>query len=309
MILCCGEALIDMLPGETAEGQAAYVPHCGGSVFNTALALSRLGGRTGLFTGLSSDVFGQQLREALAEAGVDLSLSRVSPRPSTLAFVHFTGGEASYSFLDYGSAGSSLSPADIPEMPGSAEALFFGGISLCNPPAAEAYLALAQREAGRRVVMLDPNVRAGFAQDEAAYRARLQEMIALADIVKVSEEDISWLCPCGDREEKLRELGSTGPQLLLLTRGGEGAEAHLADGRVVQVDAVPVEAADTVGAGDTFNAGFLAKAQELGVLQAAAEGTIASKDLESCMRYAVQAAAVTVALAGASPPWKSELPG
>lgn len=308
MILCCGEALIDMIPGETAAGQAAFVPHGGGASFNTALALGRLGVQAGLFTGLSSDVFGQQLTQALAEAGVDTSLAVVSPRPCTLAFVHLTGGDASYSFFDTGSAGSSLTPQALPDLPDSVAALLLGGISLCNPPAADAYLALAQREAGRLPVMLDPNVRAGFSRDEAAYRARLGKMVALADIVKVSEEDLSWLCPRGDTRTKLRGLFAAGPKLILLTRGREGAEAYLPDGQVVAAAAVPVTVADTVGAGDTFNAGFLAMAQERGVLKAAASGEIAEPDLKACLHFAVRAAAVSVSRAGANPPWRAEVP-
>ncbi|QDI76991.1 MULTISPECIES: carbohydrate kinase family protein [Leisingera] len=308
MILCCGEALIDMIPGETATGQAAYVPHGGGASFNTALALGRLGVRAGLFTGLSTDVFGQQLAQALAAAGVDTSLAVTSPRPCTLAFVHLTDGDASYSFFDTGSAGSSLTPQALPDLPDSVSALLLGGISLCNPPAADAYLALAQREAGRRPVMLDPNVRAGFSRDEAAYRARLEKMVALADIVKVSEEDLSWLCPRGDTRTKLSGLFAAGPKLILLTRGREGAEAYLPDGQVVTAAAVPVTVADTVGAGDTFNAGFLAMAQERGVLKAAASGEIAEPDLKACLRFAVRAAAVSVSRAGANPPWRAEVP-
>ncbi|WP_411352097.1 carbohydrate kinase family protein [Leisingera aquaemixtae] len=308
MILCCGEALIDMIPGETATGQAAYVPHGGGASFNTALALGRLGVRAGLFTGLSTDVFGQQLTQALAEAGVDTSLVVTSPRPCTLAFVHLTEGDASYSFFDTGSAGSSLTPQALPNLPDSVNALLLGGISLCNPPAADAYLALAQREAGRRPVMLDPNVRAGFSRDEADYRARLEKMVALADIVKVSEEDLSWLCPRGDTRTKLSGLFAAGPKLILLTRGREGAEAYLPDGQVVTAAAVPVTVADTVGAGDTFNAGFLAMAQERGVLKAAASGEIAEPDLKACLRFAVRAAAVSVSRAGANPPWRAEVP-
>ncbi|MEX0302226.1 MAG: PfkB family carbohydrate kinase, partial [Leisingera sp.] len=96
--------------------------------------------------------------------------------------------------------------------------------------------------------------------------------------------------------------------LIRLTLGGNGAEAHLCPGATGRAEAVPVESADTVGAGDTCNAGFLAKAQELGVLQAAAAGAISTKGLETCLKHAVQAAAVTVARPGANPPWRDELP-
>jgi len=137
MILCCGEALIDMIPApvETAvprvEGAAAqmgFVPHCGGAVYNTAVALGRLGTgdamQAGLFTGLSSDLFGQQLVAALDASGVDHSLSEVSAQPTTLAFVHLVGGHAEYHFFDENSAGGHLvarmlDPEVLPETVGA----------------------------------------------------------------------------------------------------------------------------------------------------------------------------------------------
>ena len=117
MILCCGEALIDMIPAPTARGQQGFVPHPGGAVFNTAIALGRLGVRTGLLTGLSTDIFGQQLTEALTTSHVDASLAIRSDRPTTLAFVRLVDGHASYSFYDEYSAGRMLTPDDMPVLP------------------------------------------------------------------------------------------------------------------------------------------------------------------------------------------------
>lgn len=327
MILCCGEALIDMIPApvETAvprvEGAAAqmgFVPHCGGAVYNTAVALGRLGTggamQAGLFTGLSSDLFGQQLVAALDASGVDHSLSEVSAQPTTLAFVHLVGGHAEYHFFDENSAGGHLRPDRLPELPDAVDTLFFGGISLCNGAAAETYAALAARERGRRTIMIDPNVRAGFAKDEAAYRSRLAAMVAGAGIVKVSDEDLHWIYP-GDApiEAKIRQVlageAGTGPGLVILTLGAEGARGILRSGLEVAVPAVSAVVADTVGAGDTFNAGFLAAAHAAGVLKDAARGDMAEEQLRACLEYGAKAAAVTVSRAGANPPWRSELEG
>jgi len=114
MILCCGEALIDMIPTPTLSGRDGFVPHTGGAVFNTAIALGRLGVKAGLLTGLSDDMFGQQLTEGLTASHVDTSHVITSSRPTTLAFVQLRDGHATYSFYDENSAGRMLEVADLP---------------------------------------------------------------------------------------------------------------------------------------------------------------------------------------------------
>ena len=195
MLLCCGEALIDMIPTPTVSGQDGYVPHVGGAVFNTAIALGRLGVQTGMLTGLSTDLFGQQLLASLHANHVDSSLVVTSDRLSTLAFVQLTDGNASYTFFDENSAGRMLDRADMPMLPDEVSTLYFGGISLTCEPGAEAYAALQEREAAAHVVMLVPNIRPSFIRDIRRYRDRLDRMIALSDIVKVSDEDLNWVYP------------------------------------------------------------------------------------------------------------------
>lgn len=193
MILCCGEALIDMIPSPSAGGAEAYLPHPGGSVFNTAIALGRLGAPAGLLTGLSRDMFGQRLDAALSASRVDTSLAIRSDRPTTLAFVQLQDGQARYWFYDENSAARMLTPEDMPALPDAVTALFFGGISLACTPGADAYAALLTREGSGRAVMLDPNIRPGFIGDPGRCRARLQRMLAQSDIVKVSQEDLDWI--------------------------------------------------------------------------------------------------------------------
>ena len=183
MILCCGEALIDMLPRESREGEAAFAPYPGGAVFNTAVAAGRLGAPTGFFAGLSRDFFGEMLAGALAASGVASDLCPRSDRPTTLAFVRLVDGQASYAFYDEGTAGRMLSPRELPPVPQGVSALFFGGISLVSEPCGSAYEALMLAAARDRVTMIDPNVRPGFIRDEPAYRARIDRMLAAADIV------------------------------------------------------------------------------------------------------------------------------
>ncbi|MCA3513522.1 MAG: carbohydrate kinase, partial [Rhodobacter sp.] len=226
MILSCGEALIDMLPRETAAGEAAFAPYAGGAVFNTAIALGRLGAPSGFFTGLSTDLFGQILDRTLAASGVDTTLCARSARPTTLAFVTLVNGQATYAFYDENTAGRLLSTADLPALPASIDTLFFGGISLVNDPAATAYETLQARAgAAGRVTMIDPNIRPGFIRDTGAFRARINRMIAAADIVKLSDEDLRWLYGDGQPDDLARAILSKGPKVVFITEGAKGARA------------------------------------------------------------------------------------
>ena len=300
MILCCGEALIDMLPRQTTEGDNAFAPHAGGSVFNTAIALGRLGAPVQFFSGLSSDLFGDILREELARSGVDSRPAAIADRPTTLAFVTLTDGHASYAFYDESTAGRMLGADDLPRA--EADALFFGGISLMVEPCGAAYEALMLREAAQRVTMIDPNIRPSFIRDEAAYRARLGRMLAAADIVKTSDEDLDWITGGTDAAALL----DAGARIVLLTRGAEGVTIVTRDGSV-DVPAVKAQVVDTVGAGDTFSAGFLAQMQADGLLTKEALPGATLEQLATAARFGAKVAAITVSRAGANPPWASEL--
>jgi fructokinase len=303
VILCCGEALIDMLPRPGAEGET-LLPVPGGAVFNTAVALGRLGAQAGYFGGLSTDLFGARLDAALTAAGVDTALAPRSDRPTTLAFVRLVEGHADYTFYDENTAGRMLAPEALPALPAAVRALFFGGISLVSEPAADSYAALCARTAQgteRRLVMIDPNIRPAFITAPARYRARLTDMLARADVVKVSDEDLAWLT--GGQDPRALMTEASGPAVVIVTRGAEGATAHLAD-RTLTVPARPAEVVDTVGAGDTFNAGFLAELQARDALDRA---RLTPEVLEAALTLAARTAAVTVSRAGANPPWRAEL--
>ncbi|SHE73482.1 fructokinase [Ruegeria intermedia] len=308
MILCCGEALIDMIAEPTVSGAQGFVPHSGGAVFNTAIALGRLGAPAGMLTGLSRDMFGQQLAQALKDSHVDGSQVVLSDRPTTLAFVQLQDGHATYSFVDENSAGRMLRPEDMPDQLSTTSALYFGGISLACEPCADAYAALLDRHGAERAVMIDPNIRPGFIQDQTRYRTRLNRMIAQADIVKVSDEDLDWIVPGPETlEEKVPLLLQAGPAVVIVTRGSQGATGYLADGRTVSVPVTPVQVVDTVGAGDTFNAGVLAQLHRAGLLSKKALRAILPDDLRAALELGGKIAAVTVSRAGANPPWAHEL--
>ena len=310
MILCCGEALIDMIPAAAADGSACFAPCPGGAVFNTAIALGRLGVPCALATGLSSDLFGRQLLQVLQGSNVSTAPCAISPRPTTLAFVTLDQGEARYAFYDENTVGRMLSPQDLADPGPETAALFFGGNSLACEPAAEAYEALLQRARSNRLVMLDPNIRLGFITDETRYRARLQRMLALSDIVKLSMDDLDWLQPGGGAlRGRLARIQAMGPAAVLLTTGAKGASALLPCGSFLHVPTAPAAVADTVGAGDSFNAGFLAALLDSGHLTRPGARALSPDAARAALRFAAAAVAVTVSRSGANPPWRSELPG
>lgn len=306
MILSCGEALIDMLPRQSSLGETAFAPYPGGAVFNTAIALGRLGARSGFFSGLSDDLFGQMLINALAESGVDAGLAARSDRPTTLAFVTLIDGHARYAFYDENTAGRMLADTDLPVVPDSVKALFFGGISLVVEPCGATYEALMLREAPSRVTMIDPNIRPGFIRDEAAYRARLDRMMAVADIVKLSDEDLRWIEGPGTIEDLARKVLARGAKLVFVTEGATGAHGFSADHDVF-APARKVEVVDTVGAGDTFNAGVLAALDRADALSKEAISRANEDLIRACLDLGVAAAAVVVSRAGANPPWAEDL--
>jgi fructokinase len=307
MILSCGEALIDMLPRTSTTGEACFAPYAGGAVFNTAIALGRLGAPSAFFSGVSNDMLGEILADSLTASKVDTRHLARSDRPTTVAFVKLVNGQATYAFYDEATAGRMLSAADLPTLPAGITTLFLGGISLVNDPAASTYEALQARECGARVTMVDPNIRPGFiAGKEAAYRARIERMVARADIVKLSDEDLHWLEGQGDLTALAGGILAKGPKAVFITEGAKGARAVTAT-QDIFVAAQKVTVVDTVGAGDTFNAGVLAALHQAGALTKAGVGALSDEALTSALSLGTRAAAITVSRAGANPPWAHEL--
>lgn len=306
MIVCCGEALIDMLPGLSQEGKAVLAPHAGGALFNTSIALGRLGVPVEFFTGLSTDLFGHQLRDALAASDVGLRYADFSTRPTTLAFAHIVDGQATYTFYDEGTAGRMLTTAELPVLEDDVAAMLFGAVSLISEPCGSTYEALMDREASHRVTMLDPNIRPAFITDRKAYIERFRRMMAKADIVKLSDEDLAWFGEEGSMEEIVGRWLERGPKLVIVTRGSQGAIGYT---RQFSVSVAPprVTVVDTVGAGDTFNAGVLAALHEQGALRKDAIARLTPEAVDDALHLGARAAAVTVSRAGADPPWKHEL--
>ena len=200
MILSCGEALIDMLPRQTASGEACYMPVAGGAVFNTAIAIGRLGAPSAFFTAVSTDFFGDLLIRVLHESKVDTRHVLRTDHPETLAFVRLVNGHAQYAFYDEGTSGRLLAQSDLPVLDDAISALQFGAISLIPEPCGSTYEALMRREHASRVISFDPNIRTSFIKDVPAHRARMDRMLAMSDIVKLSDEDLSFFDAAGNFE-------------------------------------------------------------------------------------------------------------
>lgn len=305
MILCAGEALIDMLPREMKSGEAVFAPHAGGAVFNTSIALGRLGVPTQFYSGISTDLFGTVLMDTLAASNVDASLAHRTDAPTTLAFVKLVNGHATYAFYDENTAGRMLALDSLPAT--HAKAIFFGGISLAVTPCAATYAALMRRESVNKVTMIDPNVRPSFIKDETQYRARMADMIALADIVKLSDEDLDWFEPAGETADKARKMVTDNDlKLLCITEGSKGVTGYTPNHEVF-VAANKAQVVDTVGAGDTFNAGLLASLHNAGLLTKESIVKLSETAINDALSLGAKTAAITVSRAGANPPWAHEL--
>lgn len=306
MILCCGEALIDFLPREGKDGASLYQPVNGGSVYNTTIALGRLDVPVGLFAGISTDFFGDGLLQGLSDSKVSLRYIRKKPHHTTLAFVKLQDGHARYSFIDDASAGRNLVKADMPRLGKDVTALHFGSISLIPEPEGSTYEALQKREAKTRVISIDPNIRPSQIKDRKRHLARLARMMALSDIVKISDEDVKWMTGKQDFATAARKWLKAGAKVVAVTRGGDGVEVF-ARGIALSLPAPRVKVADTVGAGDTFTAGFLCHLQREGLLGKKAIAALDERQLRAAADFAMRCAAVTVSRPGADPPWAAEV--
>jgi fructokinase len=306
MILCCGEALIDFLPRKGVDGADVYQPFNGGSIYNTAIALGRLGSAVSYFGGLSSDFFGDSLVAGLTESNVDIKPAKIQALDTTLAFVKLTDGQARYVFVDAASAGRMVTKKDLPKLPKSCTALHFGSISLIPEPCGGAFEALMKREAKSRVISLDPNIRSTLIKSKSAHMARLNRLIGLCDILKISDEDVQWMTGHHDLAKAAKAWLKKGPKIVAITKGGDGVEIYTKAFSFFQV-APKVAVADTVGAGDTFTAGLLSTLLKDGNLTKKNVAAIAEDDLRHATDFAVRAAAVTCTRPGANPPWASEM--
>jgi fructokinase len=301
VIVVCGEALIDMV----TTGDGARRPTPGGGPFNTARALARLEVPAAFLGHFSTDEFGRMLADQLAADGASLALATFGPEPTTVAVANIgRDGLAEYEFFIDGTSAPSLTLDMIPaELPADVKAVHLGTLALVLEPMASSLAKLVLREHGRRLVMLDPNIRPVLATD-SQYRPRLDLLISQSTIVKASDADVDWLFPALDRMAAARALLARGPKLVVVTLGAEGA-IGISDDLEVTVPAPQVEVVDTIGAGDAFGAAFLAWLHDHEKLRL--DLRLNAEELRAALAFACLVASITCTRPGADPPWRTEL--
>lgn len=278
----------------------------GGGPANTAVALARLGTPARFLARLSGDVFGRLFRAHLEASGVDLSDAVAAAEPSTLAVAELDAtGQAAFSFhaqntADWQWTADELAGVDL----SAAACVHTGSLALVSEPGGavvEDFLAVAAR---RTTVSIDPNVRPLLVRPEV-YRARLARWCALADILRLSEDDLALLLPGTSPEQACDIWHAAGVRLVVITLGADGALASL-DGERVRLPAVATRVVDTVGAGDSFTAGLLHHLGARGLLGGRLTGLGLDEVAQAC-RFAARVAALTCSVAGPNPPWQDQL--
>lgn len=295
-VLVVGEALVDEVV--SSSGTAS---HPGGSPYNVATGLARLGVQTLLHTAMGNDERGDLLREHAAASAMALTVESLTADPTSLASALIDDtGAARYDFtLTWRPA-----PFSLPATPRIAHA---GSIGAVMPPGHDLVAGVLSALKPRSIISLDPNVRPQLTPDRDDACRRIEQLVALSDVVKVSDEDLEWLHPERDFSEIAKDWLAIGPDLVVITRGRRGAIGFSQWG--THHSATTQRAVvDTIGAGDSFTAGLLSALMTEGATPD--HGRLSRLDHDQIARsidFAARCAAVTVSRAGAQPPWKHEL--
>ncbi len=305
----CGEALFDVFVNTDSgkPGELAFDALVGGSPLNVAVGLARLGHSSALLTGLSTDFFGERLDAVLRSENVSTDLLARKAAPTTLGFVQKDDqGVASYAFYNNGAADCSLTEADIDIDLKDARFLHLGSYSIVVPPTADTLFKLVARESGQRIISLDPNIRPTVEPDMAVWHKRVNDLLPLVDMIKVSDEDLESLHPGRDPEEVQAEWLAQGAKLVVVTLGGEGAILQSKLGKV-KVKTPVIEVVDTVGAGDTFQAALLDYVAFLDEQDGEWFEKLDAEMLNKIGQYAAGSAAITCSRKGADLPTREEV--
>ena len=315
MIVVAGESLIDFVhrPKVASQGPRGplYEACPGGSPYNCAIALGRLGVETGFLCPLSDDSLGRLLAERLTDSDVTALQSAPVKAPTSLAVVSLSPeGSASYSFYREGTADRQLDPERLAAaLPEQVTAFQIGSLALIEKADGPAWSAALEAAAARgALISLDPNVRMRLIEDYDDYRVRLMSMLAKADMIKASDEDLDYLYPGLSPEDAIRRvMDEQHITLTVLTRGAEGATAYTKSGLSAAMPAKTFVAesgasGDTIGAGDSFQAGLLAWLSRNDRLSKSGLKELDKAGLEAMLKFASTVAGLNCAETGCNPP-------
>ncbi|RXH22352.1 fructokinase [Bradyrhizobium nanningense] len=307
MLIACGDALIDFVPTRNEEGREALMPAVGGSCLNVAIGMARLGAPTGFVGGISTDLFGRMIADHATGSNVMLDLATRSDHQTTLAFVRIVAGESHYAFYDAETATRNWTyrRGSIPF--DTVEAVHVGSTTLVNDQGARETKALIADARASSTISFDPNCRPNLVKDKPAYLARMAEFAASADLIKMSDVDFAYLFGDEAYQQRANVLLGQGTSLVVITRGNDGAIAWHARAGQIEVQAPKIEVADTIGAGDSFQAALLAVLHEQGRLSRRQLKDISTEELRRALSFAAHCAGLTCTLPGADPPWSHEI--
>ena len=308
MFVVGGESLVDLVPagpGAAAERQ----PIAGGSPFNCAIALAKLGNRTGFLCPISTDAFGDMLLAPLAEAGVDVLIKTRVDAPTTRAIVTFNDKmQASYVF-ERGAERAFTGDSLLAALPPGVTVLQLGGFVPIEPEDAAAWVAVAEKAiAGGAVVTMDINVRPLLVTDEAAYRSQLSHLLDLAHVIKLSDEDHAWLEPDLSLEDYAAKLlVRHNCELVVITLGEAGSMAFTRSASATAPIYSPPVFVDTVGAGDSLMAGVLTALSESHALAPGKLSQLDQPALEAMLAFGAVVAGINCGRKGCQPPTRAEV--
>ena len=307
MFVVCGEALFDVFAtGETPTGMAMDA-RIGGSPFNVAIGLARLGQPVAFLSQISRGFLGERLMRALAAEGVAASTVQRSEAPTTLSLIGVDAqGVPSYAFYGEGCADRLLDESALAALPAGVKAINFGSYATVVGRTAATQRTLVERSQGRALIAYDPNIRLNVEPQLEVWRTQIEWMLPRTQLLKVSDEDLRLVWPGLAPAEFAARALAQGVALVVVTRGGEGASGWTA---AAQVDVPPVKVAvvDTVGAGDTFQAALLTWLAEHDALAAASLAALSKDALAEALGFAARAAAITCSRRGADLPRRAEL--
>jgi fructokinase len=317
MILSCGEALIDMVPVRVPGKGECFFPCPGGSPYNTAIAIGRLGVPVQFLGKFSTDFFGDTLINRLVQNHVGVDFIARSHEPSMLAFVKLAGGqEPQYTFYTQGTANRSFSDRDIPpQFPPEIRCILFGSIAMTMEPIASAIEFLVSRENMQGgtgpVISFDPNIRPFMIQNRDLYIRRMAGWFAASAIVKISVVDLRFIYPDFELEKSLQNILSLGPRLVITTLGADGALALFRrdKGGVIRAEApvVDLPVIDTIGAGDTFHGAFLSYLVRHDKMSLSALSSLSEDEVYEALCFANKAASLVCSKQGAEPPFLEDV--